>query len=193
MQSKLPDLNNAMNLHRISVMRAFDELNWTKLVIEVRAYNAILPDDYALKFSTIDYNVAIKSERKWKCLFCAEAFLLESIQIYSQIIPLIIRKITHDSRAFFWNCPSCHRANDRKATQETRIIASDPKYVGVIPLPPNKYGIADPNLLQKNFQLWYEIAITELEHAVAKLRHEYVTEEGTEFDISADAEDVDSQ
>ena len=188
MQFKLPDLNNAIALHRQAVMQAFDMQDWIKLVIEIRAYNAILPDDYALIFSSKQYQSKIKSERKWRCISCNEYIPIDSITIYTQLNTELKRKITHENQIYLWNCPSCHSVNDRKDTTESRVIASDPKYTGIIPNPPGKYNTADPNQLQKNFQDWYEIAITELEHAVAKLRHEYVIEEGSEFDINEDEE-----
>lgn len=206
-QAVLPDLNTAYIRYRTEILINLKSKNYLLCFGALNAINGLLPKNYQVKISDLEYKKATETSLKAACNFCTMTVKdsdgkdqeiqteheYNSLKFYNRLLPLISRTMTNQTYEKVWDCPKCNKTNQLEKTELIQNTLQEPYFLQVVPKPPiRKEGIAS-RYLGKDVEHWILDFLGELEHQMGKYRSEYVPKGGElpddEFQVEANLED----
>lgn len=173
MQAYLPDINTAYISYRGEAIRSIKSEHYDSAFGAVYAINAILPEDYRVRISTIEYLEATKEDLEAICSQCKELSNIKSIKIFDKYLSSLIQMITSKDTEKFWLCPHCKKENSISKTDFIRSVLEEPHLLKIVPRPPErKDGLMDRLKYDKQISAWLWNMLSELEGRMSKLRED---------------------
>lgn len=175
MQASLPDINTQFIKNKNKALSAAESKNWTGAIGAVYSINALLPEDYQVIISTLQYLDQMKASMVGVCDHCEkEIDNFESIPKFDVILPLTEQLILSSKTSTVWDCPNCKKSNYLEATKTIIRKKQEPNYLKIIPRPPEyKHSFGGRAKYDQLMLDWFWNAINELDHAMMKYRREY--------------------
>lgn len=196
-QAILPDLNTAYITYRREIIINLKSRNYNYCVGSLYAINGILPKEYQVVVSDIEYKDKTKRDMIAKCPQCGIEHKYDSLKIFDLLLPEFERAISNQDFVKAWFCNKCKTTQRLKATEVTQEQLKEPQFIKVVPKMPNrKDGLMDRRSYDKKITQWIENFLVELEHQMGKFRKEYVPKSESidgSHDLSDSGEDQDSE
>ena len=169
----LPDLNTGYITYRKRALDKLDSKKYGRCIGALYAWNGMLPEQYQVTVSTIEYQKATMQKPTVTCTSCDNKTDYDSIQIRDMIVPLIDNIISGQETEKVWLCEKCEHLNKLTKTDVFKPSAKEPHFLKIVPKPPEyKDSIMDRIYYHKKMQDWVELFIAELEHQMGKYRVE---------------------
>jgi len=178
-QSSIPDLNTGYITYRREILFSINHKRYSDCIGSLINLNALLPKEYQVKISTIEYNKLVKESVIAVCPDCKTEFDYQTLKI-QQILLNSFQSIMANSHIDkVWFCNNCHKTNRLQLTQIKKKSPQQPYFLQVVPKPPQrKDGMMDRMTYDKKFTSWAWNFFAELENMVKRYRIEYVPKEG---------------
>ena len=189
-QAILPDLNTAYIRYRNLILEKISSKDFTLCLGALYALNAILPKEYQVKVSTIEYKKATqtglivicnhctslkKDEKNDKMVESPTEHDYNNIVIYKKLLDSVSQVISGKTYEKLWDCPKCHKPNKLEKTEIIKIALQEPIHFQVVPnAPERKDSIAERSNYDKELIKWILQFLGEIEYQMGRHRREYV-------------------
>lgn len=190
MQSKLPDINSAIVRHRGGALIAVASTppNFTLAASELSAINSLLPEEFTVKISTLEYNRLIKGEDIVECPSCNKETPYISITFIDKTLSSSLQLLCLTEKILMWNCPNCHVLIPKDGIDRKIRKFQKPFYTGFMPECPKRDSFGNSLAYRLKFEFWFDIALNELEYLIGKYRAEYASQQ-TDGSVTIQDED----
>ena len=192
-QAILPDLNSAYIRYRNLILEKISSKDWTLCFGALFAINGILPKDYQVTVSSIEYNKKTQTGLIMVCGYCTEDIKendkvitrptehdSKKVVIYNKLQDSVNQVLTGKKFIKLWDCPKCKKTNKLDKTEIIRTALQEPVHFQVVPnAPERKDGIAQRSNYDIDVEKWILQFLGELEYQMGKYRREYVPKTGT--------------
>lgn len=204
MQAKLPDVNAGIVLYRSKAVIAMTCCDYGMAVISLSSIIALLPEDYKVKISSERYNEIMSDRKSITCEFCVSPeiimeddkqvltgneipteCILSDVKQYDLEMDGLNQILVGKTSQRVWICTKCGKLNDMDVSKIKIRRYEEPYYFGIIPYPPvQQRGVSGRNTFHSKFEVWFAIAIKEIENKIGLYRAEYAAqqEEAEKFD-----------
>lgn len=186
MESRLIDINSRAGRYHYELLKDLKAGHFNNLLGELKATNALLPDEFRIKISTTQYNELIKTKLLIKCPQCDYEIERQNIKTYNRLQSTLDSILTRKNTIKVWSCPECKKTNilsDKDMTQEK---LPEPTYHRVVPDPPKRENnLTDRQAFESNFKAWAWLFVHELEKSIADYREKYLQRNQMEGDLSS--------
>lgn len=157
----------------------------------LNALNAMLPQEYRVVISTIDYNKMMQEGLFAACNFCTEESDFKDVRKIERLLSFNESVITGKSKDEFWVCSKCNRENKTTTTKFKNKIFKEPYYLKVVPNPPVRMeGMMTRTKFHKQFSNWFWSALGEIEAQLAQFRDDNWKKPGSLYDLDEDLGDT---
>lgn len=175
MQASLPDINTQFIKNKNKAISACDMKMWDVAIGSVYSINALLPDEYQVVISTLQYNTEMTTKLNAVCNSCTEEIEnFDSIPKLKVVLAMTQRMVLGKSYESVWYCPKCDYENILEDTKTKIIKKQEPIYNKIIPRPPEfKHGFAGRTLYDQDMRKWVWNALNELDHQMMEYRRNY--------------------
>ena len=157
------------------------------------ALNGLLPKEYRIQISTIEYNQLTKQDIFVKCNKCQLESDFKAVQVFPLLLPLIETVLTGNEYEKIWICPACKHENKILKTKMSQRILKEPFFLKVVPKPPRRRdGLNDRSTFHRKVTQWAWSLLDELETQFAQFRDDNWKKPGSqydEFDIDTSGEE----
>ena len=170
-QARLPDINTAYIKYRTEAIMALKQKHWGIMHGCLTAINGLLPPEYQVIISTVDYNQQAKAEITYHCNHCEKDIEKEYIRIF-ELMPNAMQLLLHGHNANkVWDCIKCHKLNQLDTTRVSKTVLQNPTFLGVVPEPPTRTnGLMDRMKFNIEIERWGWLTLGELEYKMGKFR-----------------------
>ena len=195
-QARLPDINTAYIRYRNEAIWALKHKNYNVMHGSLNGINALLPVDYQVIISSIDYDQLAKAEITYQCNSCKEHIDKSKVYVFD-LIPNSIEALVHGRTPNkVWKCTNCKNTNMLSNTSISQTILQNPTFLGIVPDPPQrKDGLMDRMKFNIEIERWAWLVLNELEFKMAKFRDDNWNkgdEEMGDIDTSLDDKEGDT-
>lgn len=195
-QARLPDINTAYIRYRNEAIWALKHKNYNVMHGSLNGINALLPVDYQVIISSIDYDQLAKAEITYQCNSCKEHIDKSKVYVFD-LIPNSIEALVHGRAPNkVWKCVNCKNTNMLSNTSISQTILQNPTFLGIVPDPPQrKDGLMDRMKFNIEIERWAWLVLNELEFKMAKFRDDNWNkgdEEMGDIDTSLDDKEGDT-
>ena len=161
------------------MLHAFDDRNYTKVLLDWSAINSLMPEEYKVEINTKKFYELIAENKVITCNKCqANDIKFQDIKIIQVLLTPIQTMITQKKYESIWYCPKCGFDNIFDQRQIKLVKFEEPYYTEVIPDPPKrKFGISDRATYDNQFKVWFARALDEIESKIGKYRADYLAQE----------------
>lgn len=189
-QAILPDLNSAYIRYRNLILEKASAKDYTMCFGALYAINAILPKEYQVAVSTIEYKKRTNTGMFVICGYCTTQTKDEktkeikeiptehdyhNIKVYSKMLDSVSRVIKGKDYEKLWDCPKCKKPNNLEKTEIIKTALQEPMHFQVVPnAPARKDGIEQRSNYDIDVQKWILQFLGELEYQMGRHRREYV-------------------
>ncbi|MGI0021502.1 MAG: hypothetical protein ACRD9Q_01450 [Nitrososphaeraceae archaeon] len=186
-QSRLPDINSAFVTYRREIINSVHNNNYQSCFGSLYAINALLPPEYRVKISNIQYEAATKSEINAECYNCNEKTPYESVQVFDLLLPFVDSVVTGNDTIKVWICPKCNKECEITETKYFHSSVQQPHFEHCVPLPPErKHGLLDRTAYTKQVENWILTFLVELEERMGQFREDNWQKGGMQEDLEID-------
>lgn len=186
MESRLIDINSRAGRYHYELLRDLKAGNYNNLIGELKATNALLPEEFRIKISTSQYNEKIKTKLIVVCPQCEAETTRESIKPYNKIQSTLDAILTKKQTIKVWKCPQCNKVNPLSSKDMIQETLPQPSYFRIIPDPPKRENnLTDRQAFESNFKAWAWLFVHELEKSIADYREKYLQRNQMEGDLSS--------
>ena len=193
-QSRLPDVNTAFIKYRNIATSSLSSRNYDSLFGALYAINGMLPKEYRVKISTIEYNKLTKQDLFVTCNKCQTEIDFKAVQVFRLLMPLVETAITQVSTMKVWVCTACNYENKLLKTKMSQKTLQEPYFLKVVPKPPlRKDGLSDRSSYHRKVSQWAWGLLDELETQMAQFRDDNWKKPGDmyeEMDIDTTGEET---
>jgi len=194
MQAKLPDINAAIVTHRNNMLHAFDDGNYSKVLLSWSAINSLLPEDYKVEINSRKFFRLVSENKIIICESCKKDTSYQEIHIENILLSTIQNMLTGKQYEKVWYCPKCNKENIFDQKQIKLVKFQEPYYTEVIPEPPLKqFGLSDRSSYDTKFKQWFIRALDEIESKIGKYRADYLAQEASGENVPILDEEHESQ
>ena len=187
MQAYLPDINTAYISYRGEAIRSIKSEAYDSAFGALYSLNALLPEEYKVKISSIDYEEATRQDLKIICLKCKEKADYKQIRVFDLLLPLLNNLITSKTHEKVWLCPTCKNCNRLEKSEFIQEVLQEPCLLKVVPKPPQrKDGLMDRNSYDRKVTGWLWNMLSELEGRMSAFREANWNKGGDENDQQID-------
>ena len=168
-QARLPDINTAYIRYRNEAIWALKHKNYNVMHGSLNGINALLPVDYQVIISSIEYDQLAKTEITYQCNSCQEHIDKSKVYVFD-LIPNSIEALVHGRTPNkVWKCVNCKHTNMLSSTSISQTILQNPTFLGIVPDPPQrKDGLMDRMKFNIEIERWAWLVLNELEFKMAK-------------------------
>ena len=187
MQSKLPDVNQAIVRHRSLALEGFKSNNAELAIVSIESINALLPSPtgeptYKVTVDTEKYNELKRETREIQCKQCKTENMLNSTKKYDLELDWIEQILSKSKTRKMWVCNNCKKSNIYNPDDITVTKNGEPYFYKVMPSPPQRQsGIRGRMTFDMEFQKWFSIAMPEIESQIGIYRSEYMSQNNDEL------------
>jgi hypothetical protein len=186
MESRLIDINSRAGRYHYELLKDLKAGNYNNLIGELKATNALLPEEFRIKISTTQYNEKIKTKLIVKCPSCESETNRELIRPYNKIQSTLDAILTKKNTIKVWKCPDCGVINPLSSKDMIQETLPQPSYFRIIPDPPKRENnLTDRQAFESNFKAWAWLFVHELEKSIADYREKYLQRNQMEGDLSS--------
>lgn len=188
MQSLLIDVNTGFIKHRNGVLAGLESEKYDKVIGELYALNALLPEEYRVTIDTEEYNEKIKNNIQASCNFCTSTVQdsegkditkptttdYNKLKIMNILLPEFEAFVCGSKYVKVWQCPKCKKDNRLDNTHFEQIVLKQPYFLRVVPEPPQRnLGLVDRPTYKQKFEQWARTLLAELEAEAGRFRKDY--------------------
>ena len=173
-QARLPDINTAYIKYRNEIMAALKRKDYKMMHGSLNALNALLPPEYRVMVSSIEYEKLAKIDITYQCNSCSQEFEKEQVHVF-ELMPNALEGLIYSTTPEkVWVCEKCKTTNKLKQTTISQIKLQNPTYFGVVPDPPErKDGLMEKRKFELHTETWCLTYLGELEMKMAKFRDDH--------------------
>lgn len=168
--------------------------NYDMAIISINAINALLPggseedgsDNFKVEVNSIKYYELTKDRKTITCTGCKNECILSDIKQFNVDLDWKEQIISGKMSKRVWNCTACEMANDMIFENIKIEKYREPYFFRCMPRHPvRKRGVQSRNTFEQEFNIWFDIAVTELEAQIGRYRAEYIAQnpEAAELDF----------
>lgn len=170
-QARLPDINTAYIKYRNETIWALKNKMYNLMHGSLVGINALLPLEYQVIISTVDYDQLSKTEITYLCVHCDVQVDKQDVSVFD-LQPNSIQTLVHGKMINkVWNCIKCQGINMLNRTSISQTILQNPTFLGIVPEPPTrKNGLMDKLKFNIEIERWAWLCLGELEFKMAKFR-----------------------
>ena len=177
MQSKLPDVNQAIVKHRGDAISAYSQKNYNMVIISLDSIIALLPDDYKVETNSEKYQELTKEKNLILCEKCEKEIPRDNITTFDQTLPHIEQILAGKPTQLVWICPECQNVLDLEGSKFKVQKFQNPFYLKCIPHPPKRRGLINRCSYDEEFSTWLDIAMSEIESQIGLYRADYAAQQ----------------
>ena len=186
MESRLIDINSRAGRYHYELLKDLKAGNYNNLIGELKATNALLPEEFRIKISTEQYEEKIKTKIIIRCPECETETNRDSIKPYDRLLSTLDAILTKKKTIKVWKCPECNKINSLSSKDMTQETLPQPCYFRIIPEPPKRENnLTDRQAFESNFKAWAWLFVHELEKSIADYREKYLQRNQMEGDLSS--------
>jgi len=190
-QSRLPDVNTAIIVYRREAITDLKGNRYDACLGALHALNGMLPKEYRVTISTLDYNIMMKEGLFATCKFCTQESDFRTVKTFELVLPFVNSVIATQAKEKIWLCSHCQKENRTGETMFTNKIFKKPYYLRVVPDPPTrKDGMMGRTQFHMQFSSWFWTTLGELEAQLAQFRDDNWKKPGSIYDIDDDLGDT---
>lgn len=183
MESRLIDINSRAGRYHYELLKDLKAGQFNNLIGELKATNALLPEEFRIKISTSEYNSKVQTKLIIKCPDCNTETPRESIKPYNKIQSTLDAILTKKNTIKVWKCPECFKVNPLSSKDMIQETLPQPCFFRVIPDPPKRENnLTDRQAFESNFKSWAWLFVHELEKSIADYREKYLQRNQMEGD-----------
>jgi hypothetical protein len=187
LQAYLPDINTAYISYRGEAIRSIKSEHYDSAFGALYSLNALLPEEYKVKISSIEYEEATKQDLKTICNNCKEKIDYKQIKVFDLLLPLLNNMITGKTYERVWLCPLCKNSNKLEKTEFIQEVLQEPCLLKCVPKPPErKDGLLDRNSYDRKVTRWLWNMLSELEGRMSAFREANWNKGGEDMDLGID-------
>ena len=208
-QAALPDLNTQWIINSKEFWISLKNSDFTKAFGALYDVNAMLPKDYQVRISDIEYNDLIKQDTLLLCPFCSTncqhcqeidkganctaEIKRSEVKIKRVETSFTIKLLSDKKTDLRWNCPKCENSFRLSTTKKFQTKLAEPYFLQVVPNPPaRKDGIINRKQYPKLVKRWLLMFQTELQHQMSNFRINYQPKDTqSEEEVMDGREDLD--
>lgn len=162
-------------------------------VNSLSAINALMPageepdgsDGFKVEISTEKYNEIMRERRTITCTHCKEECILSDVKQYDLELDWQAQILSHKETERIWVCTKCGKSNIMNINDIQIKKYQEPFYRKIIPSPPIEgRGSNARKLFPKIFNIWFGIAVAEIENQIGLYRTQYMAQQDQEEDVS---------
>lgn len=170
-QARLPDINTAYITYRREVISSLKSRNYSACFGSLYALNGLLPVEYRVKISSIDYEEKTRQDIFVICKFCKIELDFKTIKVFDLLLPLVNSVLSANTHERIWVCTACNKNNRLEQTDMKQKILSEPYFLRIVPKPPQrKDGLMDRSTYHSKIAVWIWTFLDELEERMAQFR-----------------------
>lgn len=183
MESRLIDINSRAGRYHYELLRDLKAGAFNNLIGELKATNALLPEEFRIRISTDEYKEKTKTKIVIKCNQCTTETSRSSVKPYNQLLSTLDQILTKKNSIKVWKCPECKKVNPLTSNDVIQETLPQPVFFRVIPDPPRRENnLTDRQSFESNFKSWAWLFVHELEKSIADYREKYLQRNQTEGD-----------
>jgi hypothetical protein len=185
LQAKLPDVNAALVYWRSKAGKHAEGQNYDMAIISVNAINALLPagsepdgsDNFKVEINSAKYYDLTRDRKTITCPDCKNDCILSDVQQFDVEMDWKESIISGKKSKRVWNCTACGVSNDMNFENIKIEKFRAPYFFRCMPSHPiRKRGLQGRNTFERDFNIWFDIAISELEAQIGRYRAEYIAQ-----------------
>ena len=186
-QARLPDINTAYIRYRHETIFALKNKMYNLMHGSLVGINALLPLEYQVIISTVEYDQLAKTEISYLCGHCKEQIDKQDVYVFD-LQPNSIQTLVHGKMLNkVWKCIKCKGINMLNRTSISQTILQNPTFLGIVPEPPTrKNGLMDKLKFNIEIERWAWLCLSELEFKMAKFRDDNWNRKDDELGDSID-------
>jgi len=189
-QSRLPDVNTAIIVYRREAITDLKGNKYDACLGALHALNGMLPKEYRVTISTMDYNAMMKEGLFATCKFCTQESDFRTVKPFELVLPFVNSVIATQAKEKIWLCSHCQKENRTGETMFTNKIFKKPYYLRVVPDPPTrKDGMMGRTQFTIKFSSWFWLALSSIEAQMGRYREEYQPKDSDMFDMEASVQE----
>lgn len=177
LQSKLPDVNQAIVKHRGDAITGFLQKNYNMTIISLDSIIALLPEEYKVEVNTEKYEMLSKETNMIFCEECQEDIPRNIIKTFDLDFSYTMQIILNKKSRRVWICPKCDQVSDMEGSKFKTKKFQDPFYLKIIPSPPVRKGLLNRHTFDSEFAKWFDIALSEIESQIGIYRADYAAQQ----------------
>lgn len=193
MQAKLPDVNAALVYWRSKAGKSVEGRNYDMAIISINAINALLPggsepdgsDSFKVEVNSAKYYEMVGDRKTIDCTECGNECVLSDVKQYDLELDWLEQILSEQTTKRVWNCTACGVSNDMVFENIKIEKYREPYFLRCMPShPTRKRGIQGRSTFEQEFNIWFDIAMSELEAQIGRYRAEYIAQnpDATELD-----------
>lgn len=193
-QSRLPDINTAFIMYRREVLQSLNQKNYDNCFGALYALNGLLPAEYRVKVSSIEYSRLTTQDIVAKCNKCDKEIDYKSLKVMAILAPLIVGVVSGQQYHKIWVCPECKFENKLTKTAMIQKTLQEPYFLRVVPKPPQrKDGLFDRSSYHRKVIQWVWNMLDELEERMAQFRDDNWTKSDNLYNDGFETDTEDSE
>lgn len=158
------------------------------------AINGLLPEEYRVIISSLEYNELTRKDVFAVCLECEKECDFKTLEIVNLILNQLDQLIVGSSSAKCWVCPKCKYTNELVKTSLVQKVLKEPYFLKVVPKPPlRREGMNDRTSYHNKVSRWIWTMLAELESRLAQFRDDNWQKGSdltSEYDVEVDENDL---
>lgn len=175
MQSFLPDMNSKYLMYARQILSAIPVQKWSTCFGSLNSINALLPEEYQVTFSTVQYNEKVRENIFSICTGCKAEIDFKTVKIFELLTPLLLGFVSGKKSEKVWVCTECKNVNKLSKTQIAQEHKLEPHFNKVVPEPPErKEGLAGRRSYDRKVEQWVWACLNELDNQMGKFRAAYL-------------------
>jgi len=158
-------------MHRRTIISNLERERYDNCVGPLYAMNAVLPIEYRVKISSIEYDKLTRQDIYVKCSSCDKEIAFKSVQVCTALLPLFADLVNGKPSQKIWICTECKAENKLHKTEMFQKVLQEPYFLKVVPKPPlRKDGVQTRMTYDKKARQWVLNFFVELEERLAQFR-----------------------
>lgn len=170
-QARLPDINSQFMRLVSEAITSLKSGNYGFCFGSLYALNGLLPKDYRVRVSSIEYDKLTKPTLKIICPQCKEPTEFDKVKKLNVLAPEIEQIVGGVEYVRSWVCPGCNTQQRIKQSEMVNEKLKDDQFLHVVPKPPSrKEGLSDKTTFHNKVERWVWLFLDELLERMAQFR-----------------------
>ena len=180
---------------RSQAIEACKNGDYDMAVNSLAAINALLPtgeeadgsDGFKVEISTEKYNEIMRERKTIECPQCKTECILSNVKQQDLVLVWEEQILAGRETQRIWICTSCGNQNILDINDIKIRKYQEPFYTKIIPSPPvQERGVRSRSIFPKLFNVWFGIAVAEIENQIGLYRTQYMAQMEQEEEITGD-------
>jgi len=186
-QASLPDLNTLWLKWTDVCNNCLRQKDFKGAIAAVFHIIAVFGDENRVEINTPKYIQLTYEHLKVKCSSCHAELFRDDIDIRKLNTSFSVRVLTGIREISIWYCSQCKERNNLSETEFIQEKFKNPRYLGVIPEPPErKRGMVGLKDFENDTGNWVRLALDEVSNALGIERRTYVSKLDRDDMLDAD-------